>query len=732
MTKDFLAALVFSLAFGTAVAWYHVSLITGIAIFLFFSIIFHIFLQRKEHGQPIDFKSFILTALVFALGFLNAHFRSPVLFQENIHKNKSQNDSQIISCPVRQDVAFKALVLSSSEKKFSTGMKSSEIILQALPIGSPKRAVSLTGTKIKAIIYSDKYKFFAGDEVDLTAQLNFSVKNYERSRGISARASKIHINSIKAGQFNRARILRNLQLFREKFIEIHKLSLSSRISGLIQKLLLDRASHDDLDSELKNKAYKLGISHILAASGLHVSMVAFLIIWVYNFIFQYGSLSYLKESKLKYILVFFGITFYCLLGGWSPSLLRSWSIGALCILAKLINKNLDFTKTLLITCSVQLFFDPDSIGDLGFQFSYLSTLSLVLFNKKLVEKMSFLPESLAELFAVPISAQVLSMPLQILHFGTISTYFLPANLILVPFSSVILGFSLLSSLISVLTPVGFLISRALEWILEGLSQVFIYLINFMASLPLTLLPVQDFSVFWCAWLYLLIFSVFLFWNKRYSFHVLLGTLLIGFGMQCLETKALTINSLSGKNYEAVLLQTPENKNILICSTSEPQERSLDLSSLLIKWHKIFALDWSLGNCRLSDKQLRIRRSIDVTGIKASQELEISKHIKLKYNQNGSVLKYKNFSGLFFFQPMGSENKENFSLVKILKSHTRAKSFCWSQLPSAEYIFLPSMSQKDSESVRGFLGETYVYDNFESRYLNFKTDGKYFWTEKKKD
>lgn len=117
------------------------------------------------------------------------------------------------------------------------------------------------------------------------------------------------------------------------------------------------------------------LSHVLAISGMHVTYVIVGWSWILN---------RFDKRKSKYVFIVFLIFFAQLVGG-SPSVIRAVIMSSIMIVSKIFYRKSDVINNISISCFIILIINPYNILNLGFQLSFLGTLGIVLFNKKIEE-----------------------------------------------------------------------------------------------------------------------------------------------------------------------------------------------------------------------------------------------------------------------------------------------------------------------------------------------------------
>lgn len=223
-----------------------------------------------------------------------------------------------------------------------------------------------------------------------------------------------------------------------------------------------------LTKELRNTYSVAGASHILALSGLHLSII-------------YMLLSMLtlgrRRQMLAQIIVVLGIWAYALLTGLSVSVVRSATMISLYAVFSLGRRRRSPFNLLCFTAMLMLLINPKTLFDIGFQLSFLSVAAILLFmplfdlfKPKVVRRFPLF-NWIWGLMAVSTAAQLGVTPLIAYYFGRFSTYFLLTNLIVVPFATLILYGALV---VMVVPAVGTVLARVVQClnnILSWLSQL---------------------------------------------------------------------------------------------------------------------------------------------------------------------------------------------------------------------------------------------------------------------
>lgn len=233
-----------------------------------------------------------------------------------------------------------------------------------------------------------------------------------------------------------------------------------------------------------------GISHLFAISGMHITMFAKIL----NIILKKLSLN---EEK-KFLIISFFLCCYLLLVGFSPSILRGVLFYIFFTLNKIYYFYIKPVNLYIFILGVCLLINPNFIFDVGFWYSFLISLALILYSFKLQSK-----NFVISLFKVSFLSFIVSIPISLFNFYQINILSIFYNILFVPLISfIIFPCALISSLVKPIRPIfNFLII-----ILENLS-LFLNKISF-GKLIFKRLNMIVYII------YLVIIILFLFWKRK--------------------------------------------------------------------------------------------------------------------------------------------------------------------------------------------------------------------------
>ena len=214
-------------------------------------------------------------------------------------------------------------------------------------------------------------------------------------------------------------------------------------SAMVKALILGDKS--EISTEIQDDFKKLGTSHLLAISGLHLSII---VMSFYQFLTRLRS-SLLLSAILSSLLALFYLT----VSGFPLSLLRAAQMMIVFFFARCIRRENDSLTALFIAGFVLAVISPWSLFNLGFILSFLATLGILIFvfpttekyrkylddrveeGARFTRRQNLLHAVTAELMSAALTslaATALTMPVIMATFNEISSFFLIGNLIIVP------------------------------------------------------------------------------------------------------------------------------------------------------------------------------------------------------------------------------------------------------------------------------------------------------------
>lgn len=270
-------------------------------------------------------------------------------------------------------------------------------------------------------------------------------------------------------------------------------------AGLMTAMLL--GDRNDLDDETYKLYQNAGIVHIISVSGLHISILAGLVLFLLRPLGRYPS------SLLTALF----LIFYTILAGASPSVVRASLMMFLYILSGLISRKYDLLSSTSIICCVLLMYNPYYIFDLGFLYSFTSVFSIG-FSSEIIKKYK-IENKLLNILIVSTAVSLATKPITAHYFYYINCTDFILNIIVIALSDAILILGIISAIVgTVALNAGIFLSGSvyvLLKIIEYISEIFV-------ALPFSHIQTGSISLLTiCIWFGILILIYKAFMHKAY-------------------------------------------------------------------------------------------------------------------------------------------------------------------------------------------------------------------------
>ena len=231
-----------------------------------------------------------------------------------------------------------------------------------------------------------------------------------------------------------------------------------------------------LGRDVRQLYSQAGVSHVLALSGLHLSI----------FVMVFSLLLWHRHSLLTQLPLVAAVWLYVMLVGLPLSLVRSALMLTVCALFSVVGRDRQSLNVLAFVGVVMLLVSPSCLFDIGFQLSFASVASILLFCPLIEQVVDAEWQQshpvlrwLWRAVCVTVAAQPFTVPLTLYHFGQLSLCFVPTNLLVVFFVPVILGSVCLLALLAPLPWLSHAVGGLTVFAVWGFHQG----IAFFASLP---------------------------------------------------------------------------------------------------------------------------------------------------------------------------------------------------------------------------------------------------------
>lgn len=285
----------------------------------------------------------------------------------------------------------------------------------------------------------------------------FNERLYYKSLGLDYKMSGKQVKILNS---NKNSIKEFLYKMRERGSLIFSKIADEKEAGVLKAMLL--GDNLDLDPEIKTLYQKEGISHIIAISGLHISLIGFV---VYKLLRKAGA----PFGVAGMVSILFLLP-YAIMTGFSISTARSLIMFCVMMGGQVLGRTYDILTSLSIALIFLIWQNPYNLLSPGFLLSFgavlgigISTdfLSLVEDRPKWIQTMM-----------VSLCIQFMTFPILLYYYFEYPIYSILLNLIVVPIMSLIVlsgTLGCLAGLVSVpagtfLVGLGGMILRLYEWL----------------------------------------------------------------------------------------------------------------------------------------------------------------------------------------------------------------------------------------------------------------------------
>ncbi len=274
-------------------------------------------------------------------------------------------------------------------------------------------------------------------------------------------------------------ILRVRDWFAERIAELMPEKESSL--GLSYLLGMKTGLSDDLSEDLRT----VGLVHIVVASGAHLSIL----VEVARKIF--GRLS--RFSGLVFSVLF--TVFFMSMVGWTPSILRAGVMVILSLFAWYVGREFAAWRLILIVAAFTLMLNPSFIINLGWLLSFAAFLGIMVVGPRLTKFFygERKPGFVASVIITTISATLMTLPITLYYYGTVSLISVVANLLILPTLPYAMGLVFLTGIFAGVPGVELVIS----WCAMKLLDFHILVVEFFGEMKwfMVEIPVYQWWVF---------------------------------------------------------------------------------------------------------------------------------------------------------------------------------------------------------------------------------------------
>ncbi len=345
----------------------------------------------------------------------------------------------------------------------------------------------------------------AGNQVKISGSISnfesptnpgqFNQKQYYREKNIYYKcfAKKLDVVDDSCSAWPEA-----LCQIKKKISEAYEAALPKKESGIVNAMILGEKNL--LDMDVRDLYQKTGISHLLAISGLHVSILGMA---VYKTLMAPAKGIFAKSAATA--ITIFILAAYGQMTGFGVSTFRAVIMMAIMLLAPLANRSYDALSAAGLSATFLMLQKPFAVFSCGFLLSYGSIMGIILIqpslrliyekgvdgmsghsrrlefmrryrrmkkekarqskifksadlkNNELKNKLKyaafFLTEKAADMFLTGLSVQAATLPVILYFFYEFPTYGIFVNIAVIPLASLLVTTAALGGILGLISPV---------------------------------------------------------------------------------------------------------------------------------------------------------------------------------------------------------------------------------------------------------------------------------------
>lgn len=400
--------------------------------------------------RPLFLLCIVLTViLVYIENAGNSIMDSPAFYGESLLLQEAEQKKRITikGCIVSCDAVSEGKRLSLAQLSIPDKGNSEFVFLSKLKLN-----ITIDQTELKpgdTIVVSGEYTTY--DSARNPG--GFDAKTYYHRENVigSLRNPKIHF--VQSGNMSIKRIL---YIVRERLRISCEAILDERKGKTLTAICLGEKSN--MEQEWKTVYQEGGISHILAVSGLHITLIGMSVFKLLRIL----HVSYIGAAILSGTIS----CFYVMMAGISISALRAFLMFLLWLGAQTAGRKYDRMTAVAVTALVLVCLDGSSIQTASFVLSFAAVASIAILLPCVLSTCEIkgkIPEGIAGSCCIFAG----TFPFTLMFFYQFSPWSILVNLPVVALMPYVMGMGLLSSVIGILKQsAGVFMATSVAWLLE--------------------------------------------------------------------------------------------------------------------------------------------------------------------------------------------------------------------------------------------------------------------------
>jgi competence protein ComEC len=562
-----------------------------------------------------QYKKYLLIAGFCLLALLGGCIR----FQSSL---PAINEQYLQSYNDKGIVEIEGMVCTEPETRNTTSTL--QLTASEIQIDDIKREISGKAL-IRVPIYQE---YHYGDILKVTGELetppqfdDFDYKGYLARQGICSLINYPAIEILDTGKGFKP--LAWIYSLRNHLSQSLSLALPEPQASLAQGILL--GLRGNIPNSLQEAFSRTGTAHLLAISGIHLSIIIGILlsaaIWLFG-----------RRYSIYIWIAFLAIWLYALVTGMRPPVVRGAVMGSMFLLAEYLGRQRSASTALAFAAAVMVGIEPQILWEASFQLSFLAMAGLIFLTpyfqtwarKSIAATIGregtvvSLCNFIADCFAVTLAAILATWPVIAYYFDVVSFVGLPATFFaLLALPGIIITSALVAG-VGLLAP---FLGQVLGWIAWLFLSYFILIVQVFDALPFSSIKFSSIHI-WQIWIYyVLLAAIIAAINYRKKlvdfFHLtaftistsaskasratsklpkkwfiaplLIATILVWAAFLNMPDDKLHVSILDVGQGDAILIQTPNRQDILIDGGPSSQAIGLELGKKLPFWDRTIDL-----------------------------------------------------------------------------------------------------------------------------------------------
>lgn len=347
-----------------------------------------------------------------------------------------------------------------------------------------------------------------------------------------------------------------IYLLHQKLNYVYDSILPKKEASVLKAMLL--GDKKNLDSSVEQIYRDAGISHILAISGLHISIFSAILFSIFK--------HFKLNKKINSICILIILILYCIFTGNSVSTVRAVIMIGIVLAGFILYRESDIYTSIFTAAFILLIYQPLYIFNIGFQLSFSAVIGILILTP-ILSRIQIYPKFIKAYLMPSLAASLATFPIIAYHFYTISIVSVIINIFILPFVFIIVCIGLLCGIIG-------LFSIPIAKFLCGIVYFILITYEKLCTIGSNLIPkalIGQPNIWLIIIYYIIILSIaYYYYNpkqarknlKKYLISLLSICILIS----CLiifKPKALEIVYLDVNQGDCIVIHTKDNKNFLI-------------------------------------------------------------------------------------------------------------------------------------------------------------------------